>query len=353
MLFIAKAHFRPACDTIDLNSQCQNSYKSLDLALIKSNIIQINQFFFSFLFNQRTTTTMTNNNNERVFILGGTGSIGKRVVKDLLAKKVPITLYARTPSKVESMYACHDGLLSIVQGDFGDLTPLKAGIQGHTRLLLLVAEFTTFAETKRSIAEIAYEAGVTQIVDISSSLVNAGWRTSFVGYFHYGGEKAVYDLPNRGYFVTLRPTRFMSNLLRVPVIDGKLYETIPGDRPQGWISPNDIGSVAAVVLMEDPAKHGDDVYTLVGDIRTPNERAQIVSRILGEDVSYIQIPYVAKYNQLLSLGGYFNHNVAIDLCGAGEEYDDARITPEISILLGREPETVEEFLSADKAALVA
>jgi uncharacterized protein YbjT (DUF2867 family) len=292
---------------------------------------------------------------ERIFILGGTGRIGTKLTNDLIAKNIPVTLYARTPSKVESLFPNHNGLVSVCQGDFSDISPLKAGVQGHTRLFMLVAEFTAFANNKGEIAKIAYEAGVKQVVDISSSLVNVGWRTSFVGNLHYTGEKAIFDIPNRGYFVVLRPTRFMSNLFRGdrPLAnDGKIFETIPGDRPQGWISPNDIGAVAAVVLSEDVDKHGDAVYTLVSDVCTPNERAEIYSRIFGQEVTYHQIPHIQKYKTLINFGSYFNHNISMDLSAAGEGYDDARVTPEISILLEREPESLEKYLIANKSLLV-
>jgi hypothetical protein len=40
----------------------------------------------------------------------------------------------------------------------------------------------------------------------------------------------------------------------------------------------------------------------------------------------------------------------MDVTCALNGYDDAQITPEISILLGREPETLEQYITANKAA---
>lgn len=289
--------------------------------------------------------------SERVFILGGTGNIGTRVVNDLLAKNVPVTLYARTPSKVESLFPTHNGLINVVQGGYSNLAPLKANLKGHTRLFLLILGFKTFVEDKTDIAKAAYEAGVKQIVDISSFTVNMGWRTSLIGAHHYEAERAIYDLPNRGYFVALRPGRFMANYLHGdhPLPSGKIYDTPAPNQAQGYISTNDIGAVAAVVLSEDIEKHGDAVYSLTGDVRTPTERAQILTRILGQEITYQQISPVQRYNKVMEIG-YFNHQLAMDLCCGLDSNYDARITPEISILLGREPETLEEYLTANKAA---
>ncbi|KAL0578589.1 hypothetical protein ABG067_008714, partial [Albugo candida] len=167
------------------------------------------------------------------------------------------------------------------QGDFNDLAALKEGIKNHTRLFLLISAFDKFVENKTEIAKIAYAAGVKQIVDISSLAVNMGWRTSYIGAKHYDAELSILSLPNRGKFVALRPGRFMSNLIHTerPYPSGKIFDSVDGDRKQGWISTNDIGSIAAVVLSEDVEKHGDAVYSLIGDVASGYERAAFYTRL--------------------------------------------------------------------------
>lgn len=161
-------------------------------------------------------------------------------------------------------------MVHIVQGDYSNLDPIQEGIKGHTRLFLLCTEGPNFAKTKEIIAKYAYAAGVKQIVDISSWAVNMGWRESHIGSFQYYGEKAIFDFPNRGSMVALRPARFMSNMAAQgqPLQDGGIYDNAEPDRPLGWISPNDIGAVAAIVLREDVCKHADAVYNLTGQVLT-------------------------------------------------------------------------------------
>ncbi|KAI9333070.1 hypothetical protein BD770DRAFT_402985 [Pilaira anomala] len=293
------------------------------------------------------------NISERVFIFGGTGNIGSKLVKDLLEKNVPVTLYARTQSKVESMFPQGKDLIKIVQGDFSDLSTLKEDIKGHTRLFLLNTDFKVYVELKTNIAKIAYEAGVKQIVDISSFTVNLGWRTCYIGATHYAGEHAIYNLPNRGKFVALRPGRFMSNVLMAdrPSPEDKIYDITDPNVKQGFISTNDIGAVAAVVLTEDIEKHGDAVYTLIGDPVTPIERAQIISDIVGRKISYQQIPATQKYKNLMA-SGHFSHIMAVDLSSGLNYLNEPNASPEISILLGREPETLKEYLHSNKEALI-
>lgn len=254
---------------------------------------------------------------DRVFILGSTGNIGSRVVQDLVTNNIPVTLYARSSSKVEYLYPDHKELVKVVQGDYDNLTPLKAGIQGHSRLFLLVVDLKRFID-KTEIAKIAYEAGVKQIVDVSSFTANMGWRTSYIGAQHGGAEEAIYRLANRGYFVALRPGFFMSNALhndRPLATGGKIFNVIPADHPINWISTNDIGAVAAVVLSEDVDKHNDAVYTLTSDLTTFNGYAEILTRVLGQEITYYQIAPAQKYKKLMELG-FMSHLIAVDLCAA-------------------------------------
>jgi uncharacterized protein YbjT (DUF2867 family) len=290
---------------------------------------------------------------ERVFIIGGTGNIGIKCVNDLLAKNIPVTLYARNPEKASAMFSHHtSNLVHILQGDLSDLSPIEQGIKGHTRLFLLVGDFSSFAKTKHTIAKYAYEAGVKQVVDISSFSVNIGWRTSAIGSHHYLGEKAVFDIPNRGYFVALRPGRFMSNMFTTtsPVADGAIYDQCDADKAQGWISPNDIGAVAALVLSEDVEKHGDAVYNLTGDVLTSAQRAQVLSQVLGREILYKKVSPTQKYAKLME-SGHFPHLLALDLCDNLFLEDNAMVTPCIEILLGRNPETMQEYLTANKASI--
>jgi uncharacterized protein YbjT (DUF2867 family) len=290
--------------------------------------------------------------SERVFILGGTGNIGKQCVQDLLDHQIPVTLYARQPEKVHSMFS--SDLVQTVQGDFSDLSPLKKGVKGHTRLFLLVpAHLPRFAELKATIAQHAYDAGVQQVVDISSFCINKGWRFYIIGELHYRAEKAILELPNRQHFVALRPGRFMSNHFHMhfPVRDGALLDTFEPDQKMGWISPNDIGAVAAVVLRESVEKHGDAVYNLTGDVVSSAQRADIIARVTGrEDIKYCVVSSTEKYDQIMS-NGHTSHLFAVDLVDKVSTDFDDHVTPVIEILLRRKPQTLEEYMVLNKSKI--
>lgn len=315
------------------------------------------QFHFIIQINLTTNpnnSSMTNTSTERIFIIGGTGSVGSKTVRDLLDNQVAVTLFARDPVKVSTLFpTANSDLLKVVQGDFDDLSPIEEAVKGHSRLYLVASDFRKYVQVKKTIATFAYAAGVKQIVDISSSIVNCGWRATAIGQMSYLSEKAVFDVPDRGYMVTLRPTRFMGNLMRQIKAFSKdgVFNNVPKDLKQGWISNNDIGALAAVILQDDIHKHGDAVYNMTGDICTPAEFTNILSKIVGKDLPYIQLTDVQMYDAIMKHNIY-SHPVALELIDYAAQQHSSNITPCIEIMLGRKPQTLEEYLISNKDNII-
>ncbi|KAG1450655.1 hypothetical protein G6F56_008287 [Rhizopus delemar] len=285
---------------------------------------------------------------ERVFITGGTGNVGSRSVNDLLLKEIPVTLYARNPEKAKSLFN-HHPLVSTVKGDYDDFSNLKDQLKGHSRLLLVIVDLERYVALKREIATCAYEAGITQIVDISSLTASFPPRTTMGGDLHRLGEEAILNVTNRGYLVTLRPGRFMSNLLNYskPLGDVVL-DTVDEGELVGWISPDDIGAVAALVLSEDLEKHKDAVYELNGDAVSPVELAKIFSEACSRPFSCKKTKASELYNVMIQAGysHLFAYGYSTRLASVSNWLPS--VTDGIEILLGRNPETLKEFIFKHK-----
>ncbi|KAI8141575.1 hypothetical protein BJV82DRAFT_618304 [Fennellomyces sp. T-0311] len=288
---------------------------------------------------------------ERVYIIGGTGNIGTAAVKELLKHGVSVTVYARSPTKAQGLFGNNDKL-TIVEGDLNDLKPFEGSIDGHTRLLLIVNDIPNIAKFKIAVAQRAYAAGVKQIVDISTILSGMSWRTSIVASNHRAAEEGIIAIPDRGAFVTLRPGRFMSNHLWQEIHTIKNMNTIMDsaqpDRIQHWISPNDIALVAANIFRDPVEKHADAVYDLIGELVTLEERAQILTNALGRTITYTKISVEQKYQGMIEHG--LPHYLAYEFLSDPPVPD--KITPGLSILLGRQPETLVQWLEQNKAPLL-
>jgi uncharacterized protein YbjT (DUF2867 family) len=142
----------------------------------------------------------------------------------------------------------------------------------------------------------------------------------------------------------------MSNALTFtrPTPDDKVIGISDANKPQGWISPNDVGAIAATVLTDDIEKHGDYVYELVGDAVTSIEQAQIFSNMMGRKITYQRISALDRYNYFISLG-LFTHQFAYNLVSV--DLEEPAVSQGIPILLGREPETLEQFVTLNKNLL--
>lgn len=287
--------------------------------------------------------------SEKIFVIGGTGNIGERTVRDLVNNGVAVTLYTRSPEKAQQKFP----QAAIVQGDYDDFTPFEKAIPGHTRLFLLIADLFNMPKIKGELAAKAYAAGVKQIVDISSLSVSLPWRTSFIGNAHRLAEEAILSIPNRGTYVALRPTAFMSNhlLFDVHSIKGSntLRNTLEPDELEGWISTNDIGALAAIVLQEPIEKHGDGVYEMTGCALTSAQRAAIFSKILGREITYTKISVKEKYDFMTQKAG-IPHLMAMDLLALFKDVNT--VSPGLEVLLGRRPESFEEWLAQNKDAFM-
>ncbi|KAI9261558.1 hypothetical protein BDA99DRAFT_511742 [Phascolomyces articulosus] len=302
---------------------------------------------------------MSNNNNdknERIFVLGSTGNVGSVVVNELLKNNIPVTAYTRSPQKFKETEEKQKGLLTVIQGDYIDLTPFHQAIQGHTRLFLLVPDMEDMGDIKITLGEKAYEAGVKQIVDVS--VQTTAWREYQALLPHQEAETAlfhsVHRKKNKGRLVSLRPSNFMSNLLFVSdTIQHKhsFMDAAGPDEYQEYISPLDIGQVAARVLMDPVEKHGDTGYELIGDVKTPQQRATLLSKLLGRTIRYEQVAPQVVYDMYLQLG--LGH--ALSFCAASYQAKNnlPTVSRGLSILLGRDPESVEEWYKRNKDAFIS
>lgn len=290
--------------------------------------------------------------SERIYVIGATGNIGTKAVRDLLQNNRQVTALVRDPTKAKSLFGENENL-TVVQGDYNDLAPFKDSIAGHARLMLLVSDLQHMCTIKTAFAEIAYAAGVKQIVDISSWSVAVPWRANFIANAHRSAEESIVAIKDRGSFVALRPARFMASIFYIDIHTIKKANAIIGtnaeDVPEPWISTNDIGALAAIVLQDPVDMHGDMVYEMVGQVLTSAERVQLLTKILGREIQYRKVSAQERYNSMRYQAG-FPHAMAYTMANTSIRGDVK--TQGLPILLGREPETMEDYLLANKEALL-
>lgn len=289
----------------------------------------------------------------KVYVLGGTGGIGTPLVKELLEKGVPTTVLARDPSKASSLFGNSDKL-NIVQGDYTSFDAFKSSISGHERLFLLVHGLDDMPEIKAKFAKIAYEAGVKQVVDISSGTVNGAWRGNVIASAHYLSEKAIFELPNRESYVALRPSCFFSNHFfgdhMTVKYKGAMFGPDDPEQRLSWISPNDIAHLAANILTEPLETHRDMVYDMTSARLSGNDRAAALSKALGKEIKYIQIPHQEAHKNFMEHAKMPHRMVYAILDGSAAM--PLPVTLGLPTILHREPETLEQWFTLNKDGFV-
>ncbi|KAJ1672720.1 hypothetical protein EV182_006622 [Spiromyces aspiralis] len=215
---------------------------------------------------------------------------------------------------------------------------------------MVVADLARMPDIKHALAKAAYAAGVRQVVDISSRLASLPWRSSYIGHAHRLGEERVLGIAGRGSFVAIRPSRFMISQLWLDLPGIKKSDTIfttqDGDKDFEWISTDDIADVVTHVLTEPVEKHGDAVYELTGDNVSERARAALFSKALGRPVTFKQISPKVQYDQIVE-HAKMPHLMAFDLVSSDSSKPPTTAVP---VLLGRPYETLESWISKNKAA---
>ncbi|KAH8550133.1 hypothetical protein BGW37DRAFT_93495 [Umbelopsis sp. PMI_123] len=287
----------------------------------------------------------------KVYVIGATGGIGNQLVKFLLERGVQTTALVRDPSKAAGLFGESQNL-NVVQGDHSNVEAFKNSIEGHDRLFILITDFNDMAPIKVNYAKIAYAAGVKQIVDLSSGSAGGPWRQNQIAAIHYASEHGIFNLPNRGAYVALRPTGFFTNHYfgdhQTIKFQSTIYGSADPDTKRPYISTKDIAELAANIFTEPVEKNGDMVYEMTSQMLSGNDRAQLLSKVLEKDIKYVQIPAEQEYKNYSEFA-HMPHAVAYGLVDNG--FSGYAINPGLSIVLHRAPQTLEEWYQENKEKL--
>ncbi len=181
-----------------------------------------------------------------ILVTGATGTVGRRVVEQLLERGERVRALTRAPERAEFPPG-----VEVVGGDLEDPASLAPALRGVTGLHLITfgGEFSAPLETGDEILALAEEAGVRRVTVL-----------------HGGGDTPMETAVRASGFAwtVVMPVEFMANALEwAPGIrsEGVVREPFV-DRLSAMVHESDIGAVAAVALTEDG--HGGQEYLVTG-----------------------------------------------------------------------------------------
>jgi len=284
-----------------------------------------------------------------ILVTGATGKVGSQLIEQLAAAGEPVRALVRDPEKAARMLPAD---VELARGDLDEIGAILGALDDVDRLFLLSPPLENMLQLERNVIAAATD-NVEHIVKLSAIGAEDPQTKSFFPRQHGQAEIVIRDV---GFTYTfLRPNFFMQNLLAAaPQIksQGAIYQ--PGaNQSASHIDIADIASVAAAVL-RDPSRHANQAYTLTGpQSLTFHQVADIVSRVIGKPVKYIDVPRDAARQAMIS-GGMPEWQAE----GISQLMDDYRagkmsaVTNDVERITGKKPRTVEEFATENRSAFV-
>jgi NAD(P)H dehydrogenase (quinone) len=305
----------------------------------------------------------------KFLITGATGDTGGYTVRQLLEKNHAVRVLAHRPD--ERSEQLRELGAEVVFGDLLDFDSVRAALKGVQRAYFCYPINPGLVQAAAQFAQAAKEAGVEVIVNMSQISARSDAKSEAARQ-HWLSER-VFDWSGVA-TVHLRPTFFAEWLLYLaPMIrQGKILAPFTTTGRHAPVAAEDQARVI-VAILQNPTAHVGKTYPLFGPVElTLPEIAAIVSRVIGKEVTYQQVPIEryaeiftpkrpaqntakAMYGDQGNTGGSTKsflmqhlHEVAIDHSNgifAGTNNYIAEIG-------GRPPMTVEEFVIKNREAFV-
>jgi uncharacterized protein YbjT (DUF2867 family) len=234
-----------------------------------------------------------------IFVTGATGQQGGAVIRHLL-KQPDFAVRALTRDAAKpAARALAQGGAELIQGNLEDPASLRRALEGAYGVFsvqnFIEAGYEGEIRQGKALIDAAKAAQVQHFV--YSSVGGADRNT---GLPHFEGKWQIeqYLMQSGLRYTILRPTSFMQNwynFLREPILNGTLPLPLNPQTSLPQISVEDIGAFASLAF-QNPSKWLGRTIELAGDELTMPQVAEALSRVVGRNVRYIQVPW-EQYRQ--------------------------------------------------------
>ncbi|MFE6858873.1 NmrA/HSCARG family protein [Nocardia sp. NPDC057668] len=242
---------------------------------------------------------MTNHNGP-VLVIGATGRQGTATTHALLEKGWESRAFVRDPESERALALAAAGA-RLVTGDLDDEESVRAAMDGAHGVFLMLTMMSgvnisldaVAAEIVhgKMVADLAAKTGIAHLVYSSLSGAHKG-----SGVEYYAAKEQIEDhIRELGLPATvLRPVLFMDNFAtynKPALVENELILSLavaPG-KPMALISIRDIGEFAALAF-DRPEEFLGRTLEIAGDVLTPTEIAETLSRTAGLPYRTVRIP---------------------------------------------------------------
>jgi uncharacterized protein YbjT (DUF2867 family) len=231
--------------------------------------------------------------NERtVLITGATGKQGGATARALAGKGFKLRAMTRNPDSAAAKAVASEAAAEIVQGDLNDAGSLRNALKGVWGVFAVQNTWEAGVQGEedqgKRLANLAREAGVQQYV--YSSVGSAHRKT---GIPHFDNKYRIEDTIRAAGFpsyVIFRPVFFMENLTSPWFLNGDvIYAAMRPDLKLQMIAVDDIGKYVSRGFTNADKLNRREI-DLAADELTMPDAAMALSRGLGRNISFVEIP---------------------------------------------------------------
>jgi len=219
-----------------------------------------------------------------ILVTGGTGKIGRELVRQLSAAGIPARVLARSSAAAQTIRQFG---LEPVHVDLTDIRSIQESLKGMEKVFLLAPPSQSETDLKSRIIAASKEAGVRQVVMITAA-GNTHYSPVFQARQHAQAEDCLKTSGLR--FTILQPTFFMQNFIKQAEAirsQGAIYGNY-GEGKTAFVDARDIARVAMACLTEDT--HSGKTYVVTGEERlTYTEVAGKLSTVVGKEIRYVNL----------------------------------------------------------------
>jgi len=282
-----------------------------------------------------------------ILVTGATGTVGRCVVAELVARGSRFEVGARNPEKVREVLGPD---IATVPLDFDDPASLKRAMQSAKKVYLLTPGAPPDDPQAKAAIDAAREAGVEYIVRQSALRADASPGYA-IGRIHR--EVELYLLASGMTATILRPNHFMENLLGMAgtvKAEGKLYSS-SGEARMSMIAAKDIGAVAAHVLTNEGFENQS--YDLTGpEAVTYAEIAEAISKATARKVQYLSITDEQAREAMGKQMPEWVVEALVDLAAYDRSGGMSKVNRNVEIITGKVPQDVRAWALEHAAAFV-
>lgn len=235
----------------------------------------------------------------RILVIGASGTVGSKVVKALEEKinsEYDIVL-ATSQNKTAEKWR-EKGINAVIL-DLNKPETFAQALEKIDRVFLLTSYTADMLVQSKLLIDAAKESGVKYIVHLGTytsridPIPHFIWHDLIENYIASSGMAWTNIHPN-----VITDTIFAGVDFTTETIEISSW----GDVPQGYVGAEDIGEVAATVLIEGPDKHKNKDYYLSIDVLTESELEKLINKITGKPVhvSHITKEIMAKNFEQIS-----------------------------------------------------